>query len=360
MKLTTADNAKLRKVHPDLVKVIRRCAAITTIPFKVMETARSVEQQRKNIAKGVSWTMRSRHIVSANGLCHAADLVPLVDGKISWSWPVYHKFAPIMKRAANDVGVRVGWGGDWKKTKDGPHWELPWDQYPGTTKPTEEEQPDEVAMPHGDHEGEPEGDPGATEVSSVNKIADGIVRGDTVLWNVQRRLKALNYSPGGLDGIWGRMSSGAIAGFINDRGLTIAAPTSFEMFQSVQNELKAEIAVAEGENYTAPISPERANATAASLAPKVEVVRETIWSRLVAKVQAIGAAIVAFFVAIGNWFRDNEVVQPIIEVLSNVPRWAWIGSALVLTVTLSGLIWKSQRKAEASVMTLHHEGKLQA
>jgi peptidoglycan L-alanyl-D-glutamate endopeptidase CwlK len=130
MKLSAADEAKLKKVHPDLVKVIRKAATMTTVPFKIMETARSVEQQRINIKKGVSWTMNSRHIVSKDGLCRAADIVPLVDGKVSWSWPVYHKLAPIMKAAAKAVGVPVAWGGDWQKTKDGPHWELDRKTYP--------------------------------------------------------------------------------------------------------------------------------------------------------------------------------------------------------------------------------------
>lgn len=35
-----------------------------------------------------------------------------------------------MKAAAKRVGVPVEWGGDWVKTKDGPHWQLPWKLYP--------------------------------------------------------------------------------------------------------------------------------------------------------------------------------------------------------------------------------------
>lgn len=131
MRLSAADEKKLAKAHPDLVKVIRRCAATTTVPFTITETARSVEQQKKNVAKGVSWTMRSRHIVSSDGLCRAADVVPVdAKGKPIWAWPIYYKLAPQMKKAASEVKVPVEWGGDWKKNKDGPHWQLPWKQYP--------------------------------------------------------------------------------------------------------------------------------------------------------------------------------------------------------------------------------------
>ena len=37
-----------------------------------------------------------------------------------------------MKAAAKKEGVLLEWGGDWKTFKDGPHFQLPWVQYPGT------------------------------------------------------------------------------------------------------------------------------------------------------------------------------------------------------------------------------------
>lgn len=132
--LTSKDLAKLQLLHPDLRKVIMECARITTVPFTIGETARTVAQQKKNIAAGVSWTMHSRHIIAPDGLVYAADIMPTVGGKATWSWPVYYKLAPIMKQAAKNVGVLVEWGGDWKKNKDGPHWQLPWQQYPGKGK----------------------------------------------------------------------------------------------------------------------------------------------------------------------------------------------------------------------------------
>ena len=131
MKLTTNDQKKLSYLHPDLCKVINRCAQMTKIPFMVMETSRSKQQQMKNIANHVSQTMHSRHLVSSDGLARAADLVPIDDkGKPIWAWPVYHKFAPEMKAAAKYVGVNIEWGGDWLRFKDGPHFQLSWKEYP--------------------------------------------------------------------------------------------------------------------------------------------------------------------------------------------------------------------------------------
>lgn len=132
MKLSDAQLKRMSRAHPDLQKIVLRAAEITTIPFTILQADRTVAQQKANVAKGVSWTMKSRHLIGDDGLVYAVDIAPLgPDGKASWSWPLYYKLAPIMKQAAKDVGVPVEWGGDWKKNKDGPHWQLPWKLYPG-------------------------------------------------------------------------------------------------------------------------------------------------------------------------------------------------------------------------------------
>lgn len=134
MQLTQKDLARLAVLHPDLKRVIIEAARISTIPFTVAETLRSLAQQKKNLASHVSSTLHSRHIVAPDGLVYAADLLPLVGGKATYAWPVYYKFAPVMKQAAKNVNVLVEWGGDWKTFKDGPHWQLPWAKYPGKAK----------------------------------------------------------------------------------------------------------------------------------------------------------------------------------------------------------------------------------
>lgn len=125
MKLTERDERRLVGLHPDLVRVIRRVAVSTTVPFAVVEGMRTVETQRAYVAKGASKTMKSRHLTG-----HAIDIAPLLDGAISWKWPLFYKLAPIVKAAAAAEGVPLEWGGDWRSFKDGPHWQLPWEQYP--------------------------------------------------------------------------------------------------------------------------------------------------------------------------------------------------------------------------------------
>ncbi len=130
MQLTAKDNEHLKRAHPDLAKIVKRAAEITTVPFIILESDRTVEQQKENVKKGVSKTMKSRHLISSDGMVRAVDIAPLDGKNASFAWPLYFKLAPIMKQAAKDVKVPVEWGGDWKTFKDGPHWQLPWDKYP--------------------------------------------------------------------------------------------------------------------------------------------------------------------------------------------------------------------------------------
>lgn len=135
MKINASSEAKLRRVHPDLVKVVRRAAAIINDPsfgFVITCGIRTVTEQRKLMAAGATRTMRSRHLPGAkNGLSHAVDFAVTVGGKVRWDWPLYARLSKIVKQAARDVKVPIEWGGDWKSFKDGPHYQLPWAKYPG-------------------------------------------------------------------------------------------------------------------------------------------------------------------------------------------------------------------------------------
>jgi len=120
---------RLQGVHPDLVKVVERAIQITTVDFTVLEGVRDPQRQRTLVESGASQTMNSRHIPGADGFAKAVDLGAWVDDQVDWSWPLYNKIAAAMKEAAKQVKVPIEWGGDWKM-RDGPHWQLPWKEYP--------------------------------------------------------------------------------------------------------------------------------------------------------------------------------------------------------------------------------------
>lgn len=124
-KLGALSLTRLKGVHPDLVKVVMRAIQISTLDFTVLEGVRSLERQKALVEAGSSQTLKSRHLTG-----HAVDLGAWVDSQLDWSWPLYPRIAGAMKMAAKELNVPIEWGGDWEKFKDGPHFQLPWKDYP--------------------------------------------------------------------------------------------------------------------------------------------------------------------------------------------------------------------------------------
>lgn len=123
--LSKKSRDRLSGVHPDLVKVVERAIEITEVDFAVLEGVRSKTRQEQLVKAGASQTMRSRHLTG-----HAVDLGAYVAGSVRWDWPLYHKLAAAVKQAAAELQIPIEWGGDWTTFKDGPHWQLPWKEYP--------------------------------------------------------------------------------------------------------------------------------------------------------------------------------------------------------------------------------------
>jgi len=129
-KLGPASILRLQQVHPDLVKIVEKAIETSAIDFTVLEGVRTKERQSQLLAAGATTTLNSRHIAGYDGLARAVDLGALVGGKVRWDWPLYFKIADAMKLAAKELNIPLEWGGDWKKFKDGPHFQLPHKEYP--------------------------------------------------------------------------------------------------------------------------------------------------------------------------------------------------------------------------------------
>jgi len=125
-KLGKSSREKLAGVHPDLVRVLNRYMAETgAVDVRVTEGLRTLARQKQLKAAGASRTLDSRHLTG-----HAIDLCGWIAGRPDYSWPIMHRIAAGMKRAAELEGVAIKWGGDWRTFKDGPHWELDRARYP--------------------------------------------------------------------------------------------------------------------------------------------------------------------------------------------------------------------------------------
>jgi peptidoglycan LD-endopeptidase CwlK len=124
-KLSKRSLNNLNGVHPDLVKVVKLAITYTPVDFVVTEGLRTKERQAALVKAGASRTMTSRHLTG-----HAVDVAALVGNEVRWDWPLYERISQAFKRAAKELKVKIVWGGDWPRFRDGPHYELARSEYP--------------------------------------------------------------------------------------------------------------------------------------------------------------------------------------------------------------------------------------
>lgn len=141
--------SRLVGVHDDLVEVANIALQLCTVPFIITEGLRTLDRQKQLLAAGASKTLKSRHLTG-----HAIDVAAYIDidgdntkdpnEAIRWDWPLYFQIAEAFRRAAEQTEVPVEWGGHWRllnnngpvvegdlaKFADGPHFQLPWRDYP--------------------------------------------------------------------------------------------------------------------------------------------------------------------------------------------------------------------------------------
>ena len=127
-KLSQTSLNKMAGVHPALIEVMKLAITLSKVDFRITEGRRSTQRQRELLKAGATATLNSRHLTG-----HAVDVAALVNGKVRWDWPLYYSIAGAVKTAAKKLNVPIEWGGDWKSFKDGPHFQLPWKQYPKGT-----------------------------------------------------------------------------------------------------------------------------------------------------------------------------------------------------------------------------------
>lgn len=104
-------------VNADLVKVVKRALELSPVDFTVIEGLRTKERQAELMKQGFTRTLNSRHIIG-----EAVDILPL---PVDWKNPKpFGLVAEAMKKAADELGVKITWGGDWKSFVDLPHYQI--------------------------------------------------------------------------------------------------------------------------------------------------------------------------------------------------------------------------------------------
>lgn len=122
--LSQSSRNRLLDVHPDLIRVLEKALSYNVIDLTVLPQggARNAAEQKALVEKGVSQTMKSKHLIQKDGFGHAIDIAPY---PVNFDdAPRFHLMATLMFRAAMELGVQIEWGGFWTSLKDLPHFQL--------------------------------------------------------------------------------------------------------------------------------------------------------------------------------------------------------------------------------------------
>jgi peptidoglycan L-alanyl-D-glutamate endopeptidase CwlK len=125
-KLSPESEKILSTVRPDLQRVIRHAASITTVPFAVVSGNRTQAQQDYLYAQGrtrpglvVTWTRNSNHMGGGAIDFSAVDMrgKPTNHLKHTWNADYYRPIANTILEAGRQLGIPVEWPlwkkGDW-------------------------------------------------------------------------------------------------------------------------------------------------------------------------------------------------------------------------------------------------------
>jgi peptidoglycan LD-endopeptidase CwlK len=107
------------RFRPLAFELLARCTEQGIIVM-IIDTKRTIAEQEANIAKGVSWTLNSKHLTG-----DAIDLCPYQQwqqhGAKKLNWDASDPVWAAMGRIGEELGLI--WGGHWKRTPDYGHFE---------------------------------------------------------------------------------------------------------------------------------------------------------------------------------------------------------------------------------------------
>lgn len=146
-KFGTQSEANLKNVHPELVAVHR--AVLPHYDHSITDGERLMSEQIKNVEKGVSKTLDSKHLIQPSGFAEATDSMPFPKGdwrKIEQCLDAVRKIDPTMALLrfyhfqgfflgiATSQGVDIRQGIDWNQNtdlSDQTFFDLPHNEYRG-------------------------------------------------------------------------------------------------------------------------------------------------------------------------------------------------------------------------------------
>jgi peptidoglycan L-alanyl-D-glutamate endopeptidase CwlK len=137
-KYSKKSKERLATCHPLLQELFNE--VIKHVDCTIIEGVRTLETQEEYVRRGVSKTMKSKHLKQEDGYSWAVDCLSY---PIDWNdWHRNYMFAGYVRGVANSLGIKIRSGGDWngnfqvkdQRFHDLPHFELLSDKREGGTK----------------------------------------------------------------------------------------------------------------------------------------------------------------------------------------------------------------------------------
>lgn len=121
--------ANMNGLHPDLLEVLEHAIVNAPYDFTVIEGLRTLTRQKALFDAKKSLTMNSKHLVQKDGFGHAFDLGYIFNNRLDERYTTYEMLNDHLQEVANSLGVKLKWGGTFKRANGKPfvdagHWEL--------------------------------------------------------------------------------------------------------------------------------------------------------------------------------------------------------------------------------------------
>jgi peptidoglycan L-alanyl-D-glutamate endopeptidase CwlK len=121
---SAASQKKLALLHPEPRRIVERAITISTVDFTPFEVLRTPERQAELVAQGFSKTLHSKHLLQPSGYSHAVDLVPYINGSLTWKdINAFKAIAEAMFKSQVALGIYLKWGLLFKDFDDWAHWQ---------------------------------------------------------------------------------------------------------------------------------------------------------------------------------------------------------------------------------------------
>ena len=133
MILNKISQQRLQTCDPILQLLAIEAAKESPYEFVITCGMRTIAEQQKLFAQGR--TIPGKKVTNCDGVIKkskhnyspskAFDFAVIINGELTWDEKYYNEMGEHFKKTAINFGLKISWGGDWKKFKDKPHIEIP-------------------------------------------------------------------------------------------------------------------------------------------------------------------------------------------------------------------------------------------